>query len=400
MPESLQPARHFAPIDFRNRFPALDGLRAFAICAVFADHYGGGSHGGKLLNLINMARGYGWLGVDLFFVLSGFLITGILYDTLDDSRYFFRFFARRSLRIFPVYYLVFAVLLLLTPVLLLQWRWGHALFLIYMGNFLANYNFSYYEIASARSHMYLVSISHFWSLCVEEQFYLLWPVAMYFLRKRRNIFIGAISLSLLAIVLRALEFAWKGPALAEQWIGRTLPFRMDALLIGGMLALLLRGPNADAIQRNCKWIFLGGAVPTIAIFVFSPMYNSPWKLIPGLTFIGISCAGLIGSTLRTGGLAYRIFNLKPLRILGKYSYGFYIYHLLFRWVWIQFLIWCGAKFHSLAIAGMVALTTNFVVTFLVSKISYDFFESRFLKYKVHFEYDREQASHRHAFTTR
>jgi len=397
MPPAIEQKRYFQPIDFRTRFPALDGLRALAIIAVFADHYGGGSHGGKLLNFLNHARGYGWLGVDLFFVLSGFLITGILYDTLDDGRYFLRFYVRRSLRIFPIYYLVFAVLLLLTPIALYQWRWGHALFLIYMGNFLGNYDFSYYEVASRRSHVLLANIGHFWSLCVEEQFYMLWPIAVYTLRKRRNLFLAAIALSLLAIVLRGLEFAWQGPVIAERWIIRTLPFRMDDLLIGGILALLLRGPHADRIQRACKWAFLIGTTITIAIFYLSPAYDSPWRLIPGLTVIGIAFAGLIGSTLRTGGPAYRIFNLRPLRILGKYSYGFYIYHLLFRWVWLALLGWCANTFHSIALAGILALTTNFVVTFLVSKLSYDFFESRFLRYKVHFEYDREQSTRKHAF---
>ncbi|HEY9138880.1 MAG TPA: acyltransferase [Terriglobus sp.] len=392
--------RYFAPVDFRARFPALDGLRAIAICGVFADHYGGGSHGGAILNMLNVLRGYGWLGVDLFFVLSGFLITGILYDTLDDSRYFLRFFARRSLRIFPIYYLVFAIIALLTPFLLYQWRWGHALFLIYMGNFLGNYDFSYYEFVSRRSHTFLIGISHFWSLCVEEQFYMLWPIAIFFLRKRRNIFVAGVVISILAIVLRALEFAWQGPIIAERWVIRTLPFRMDALLIGGMLALLLRGSNADRIQRSCKWVFVAGGVASLCIFYLSPAYDSWWKLVPGLTIFALAFAGLIGSALRNDGVLYRLLMWKPLRILGKYSYGFYIYHLLFRWVWIEFLIWCGSKLHSLALAGIVALTTNFVVTFLVSKISYDFFESRFLQYKVHFEYDRELQSHRHAFTIR
>ena len=108
--------RPFPPIDFTTRFPALDGLRALAVTMVFALHYGGGLHGGRLLRLANAVRLRGWMGVDLFFVLSGFLITGVLYDTRSDSGYFRRFFARRALRIFPVFYLTFAVILLLTPV--------------------------------------------------------------------------------------------------------------------------------------------------------------------------------------------------------------------------------------------------------------------------------------------
>lgn len=384
--------RSFGPIDFRMRFPALDGLRAIAICAVFLEHYGGGSHGGAVLNTLNAIRQYGWLGVDLFFVLSGFLITGILYDTLGDSRYFRRFFARRSLRIFPIYYLVFLVILLLTPVFQYQWRTGHLLFLIYMGNWVANRDFSLYAILSGRSHWLIASISHFWSLCVEEQFYMLWPLAVFLLRTRRKILAGAITLSALAIGLRGLEIVQSGRMLGEGNVVRSLQFRMDTLLLGGVLALLLRGPAATKVQRSCKWVFLAGTLTACAIFIMGPKASFPWLAVPGYSVIALAFAGLIGMTLREDSLCFRIFNLRPLRILGKYSYGFYIYHLLFRWMWIWFLVWCGQRFHSLAWAGIVALSTNFIVTFAVSKVSYDHFESRFLRLKSRFEYDKEVIS--------
>lgn len=393
-----KPVRLFAPIDFRTRFPALDGIRALAIVAVFADHYGGGSHGGRILILLNRVRSFGWLGVDLFFVLSGFLITGILFDTLGDSKYFRRFFARRSLRIFPVYYLVFAILLVLTPYAGYVWKPGHLLFLAYLGNFLGNYNFDYYAIQATHHPMMVAGISHFWSLCVEEQFYLLWPLAVFFLRKRRSLMTAGVALCALALVLRIAMYHFGGPELAERWIVRTLPFRMDSLIMGGLLALLLRGGHADAVQRSCKWLLLGGSAIAASILLLTP-YNSFLALTFSSTFVAIACVGLIGTTLRINGPAFRLFNLKPLRTLGKYSYGFYIFHLIFRWEWITFLVYLGTKLHSLALAGIVALSVNFVVTFLAAKFSYDFFESRFLRYKKHFEYDSEVQSHRHAFVT-
>src|SRR5579875_3738662 len=110
-------SREFSAITYRSRFPALDGVRALAITMVFADHYGGGSHGGNLMRLLNAVRSRGGFGVDLFFVLSGFLITGILYDTREDSHYFLTFFARRALRILPVVGIVTLLLLALTPFL-------------------------------------------------------------------------------------------------------------------------------------------------------------------------------------------------------------------------------------------------------------------------------------------
>ena len=397
MPSSL---RAFAPIDFKTRFPALDGIRALAVTLVFADHFGGGSHGGGMLRIINVARQRGWVGVDLFFVLSGFLITGILYDTRSDSHYFRRFFARRSVRIFPVFYLVAAVLLLLTPIFRYQWHWLQLTFLIYMGNFFGNANFGLYTITSATHPSATATIGHFWSLCVEEQFYLLWPVAVWFIRDRLRLLWTALGISLLALALRVAMLTHFSPDFSETWIVRTLPFRMDTLLIGAILAIVLRGPEADKWQRSGKWIFLAATAAVLAIFAESPAYDSPWLLSIGLTFTALASAGLICVTLRPASAAFQLFCFKPFRILGKYSYGFYIYHLLFRFAWIHLLTVAGARLHSIALAGMVELTAAFVTTFAVSKLSYDLFEVKFLRLKRHFEYDSEIIDHKHAFTTK
>jgi peptidoglycan/LPS O-acetylase OafA/YrhL len=117
----------------------------------------------------------------------------------------------------------------------------------------------------------------------------------------------------------------------------------------------------------------------------------------GYTCTALASAGLIGATLRAGSPAFKLFYLKPLRILGKYSYGFYIYHAIYGWAWIQFLILAFHHVHSLAMAGVIELTTAFFATFLVSKLSYDLFEVKFLRWKRHFEYDSELAEHKHAF---
>lgn len=393
--------RHFAPIDFKTRFPALDGIRAVAVTMVFLNHFGGGAKGGPILKALNAIRLHGNLGVDLFFVLSGFLITGILYDTRNDSRFFQRFFARRSLRIFPVFYLVVAVLVALTPILQYQWRAGHLLFVVYLGNFLGNHDFSYYTIVSANHPTFPANIGHFWSLCVEEQFYILWPVAVWAIRDRIKLLWTAGAISVLALALRCLMYGMAGPKLAETWIVRTLPFRMDSLVIGGILALLLRGPNADNWQRRCRPAFVIFAALTLGIFIFSPAYDSPWLMTIGFTFAALASAGLIGCTLRSGSPAFRFFYLRPLRSLGKYSYGFYIFHAIFEWAWIQFFILIHSRFHlSLAMTGIISLTINFFLTFLAAKMSYDFFEIKFLRFKRHFEYDSELAEHKHAFITK
>ncbi len=389
--------REFKPIDFKTRFPALDGIRALAVLMVFADHFGGGAHGGRVLQLVNSIRSRGWIGVDVFFVLSGFLITGILYDTRQDTKFFVRFFARRSVRIFPVFYLVVGVLLLLTPIFHYEWRLGHLWFLVYLGNFAANRDFTLYEVMSANQPTAKVFLGHFWSLCVEEQFYVLWPLVVWAVRDRVRLLWTAGGISVLALGLRiGMEMRFS-LFTSELWIERTLPFRMDSLLIGAMLALLLRGPAADAWQRSCRWIFLGSMGALLAIFVFFPDDVSPVMMTVGLTVTALASAGLIGMTLRAGSPAFRFFYLGPLRRLGKYSYGFYIYHVLYGWAWIQFLVFVTSKVHSLALGGLIALPINFLTTFLVSMASYELFERRFLVLKRGFEYDSERTEHTHAF---
>lgn len=392
--------RHFSPIDFKTRFPALDGIRALAITMVFARHYGGGEHGGLFLQLFNDVRTYGWTGVDLFFVLSGFLITGILYDTRADSHYFKRFFARRAFRILPVCYIVFVAVLLLTPIFHYQWHWGHLTFALYLGNMFANYNSELYAIFSASHPAATVNISHFWSLCVEEQFYLLWPLAVWLIRDRIRLIQVAVGLSAVAIGLRFAMLSHFSLPIASTWIMRTLPFRMDSLLVGALLALVLRGPNADRWQRSAKWFFLIFSACCVVIFTLPAEPQLYWTNLAGLTFLALASAGLIGCTLRTASPVFQVFYFKPLRILGKYSYGFYIYHLLFREAWVYLLIWLTSRLHSLALAGLIALPCNFVLTFLVSKFSYDLIEVKFLRLKRHFEYDSELTQHKHAFTTK
>lgn len=391
------PPRYFAPIDFKSRFPALDGIRALAIVMVFALHYGGGTHGGSVLGLINQIRLRGWIGVDLFFTLSGFLITGILYDTRTDSHYFKRFFARRSVRIFPIFYLVFSIFLILTPILHYQWRTGHLLFLLYLGNLSLAADPSLEIIRSFTHPAWSAHLVHFWSLCVEEQFYLIWPVVVWLVRDRIKLIRIASGLSVLALVLRiGMVMTVPTPHL-EPWMVHQLPFRMDSLFLGAILALALRGPNSDAWQRLCKWSFLASTIAFIGLSIALPQLTAPWLNTVGFSLLALASAGLIGATLRPASPAFRFFNLKPLRILGKYSYGFYVYHVLWAGAWAAFVGYLTQRSHSSVLANATSDLLNFAVSFLVAKISYDYFEVRFLRFKKNFEYDSELREHRTNF---
>lgn len=232
-------------VNSKVTYPALDGLRALAVTLVFIEHYGGGSHGGTFLNWFNRVRVVGSAGVSLFFVLSGFLITGILYDTLQGNHYFRNFYARRSLRIFPIFYLVLVLCLVLTPILHFRLQWGHLSFPFYLGNLFANWNWSLYELISPTHPALSINLGHFWSLFVEEQFYLIWPVVIFLVRDRVKLIRLSLVVILAVLLLRIGLVCFFPIGTAEQFAFRMLATRADDLLVGGAMALLLRGPAAD-----------------------------------------------------------------------------------------------------------------------------------------------------------
>jgi peptidoglycan/LPS O-acetylase OafA/YrhL len=162
----------------KNWYVGLDGIRAIAIILVFTVHYMG-----------FRTRFIGWTGVLVFFVLSGFLITGILYDNRSEPNRFRNFYVRRTLRIFPLFY--FAWILLAAAALFLGTRWRpiQFLWLAYLGNyarFIAGSQLPDH-IFTLKGPRLPLEIGHFWSLAVEEQFYLIWPLIVFRLRERKKL---------------------------------------------------------------------------------------------------------------------------------------------------------------------------------------------------------------------
>jgi len=373
-------------------YPALDGLRALAITLVFIAHFGGGSHGGRFLQWFNRVRVFGGAGVCLFFVLSGFLITGILYDTRLGQHYFKNFYIRRSLRIFPIFYLVLALCVVLTPILHFQLQWGHISFLFYLGNFFANENWSLYNLTSPTHPALSISLSHFWTLFVEEQFYLIWPVAVFLMRDRVKLIRLSVAVILLVLLLR-IGMVWFLPFRTAEQSVRLLPTQADALVVGGAMALLLRGPAAERWLRRSWVFFLSGLAAFFLLALWRGYFgfSDPYNMTIGLTFINLASAGLIAMAIQNGSTVFRLFSLRPFRIIGKYSYGFYIYHDLFTSARIAFFVWCMAIFHSMLIAGLVYASSSYLITLLVAGLSYELYEKRFLAMKSRFQYEPREA---------
>lgn len=366
----------------RAFYPALDGLRAIAFLMVFFTHYCG--------------MPWGWAGVDLFFVLSGFLITGILFDTRDDRYRARNFYVRRTLRIFPLYYAVF---LFLFPVVYRQLSWAWLVWPAYLGNY-ARF-FSPYaqgsplqlladaqpaaQMAMLKSRPMTLFLGHFWSLCIEEQFYLIWPWVIFWIRDRRKLFWICAASVPICVAARLAGQSWLPTwMLDHQVLYRATPFRLDALLLGGLIALWLRGPSAHRLLRSAR---LALPLALVALFLWAaftpghfwqqqPYRYPPWTFTWGLLAIDLLAALGIAVAIQPGSLIYRALNQRPLRWLGRISYGAYVLHDIPHYIYFRIATMIAPE-HTFRLLAAIALVSTCVLSWL----SYRFFESPFLNLK-------------------
>lgn len=373
-------------------YVALDGLRALAVIMVFFQHYGGGHA---------FIFGWGWTGVDIFFVLSGFLITGILYDSQAKRRRYRDFYIRRTLRIFPLYYFVWAVVLLLAPLAHWQWNIRWALWPAYLGNY-ARFFFLHQPgdpyrfdkltfgapISSCFGYPFHLYIGHFWSLCVEEQFYLIWPFIVYQVRRRQTLIKICMAVIILSPIVRgALSVALSPKLLGMELFYRSLPTRLDALLIGGLVALLLRGQEEVALRRLRRPLLAVSSALFVALYLVStkvfalPLEGSASNLIGvfGFTLIDVFAAALILECIHTGSLLGTLLSWKPLRALGIVSYGFYVYHDLLHDLYSDWAHRISAQY-----AYPLTILIAFAATLLIATLSYRLLEKPLLRLKDRF----------------
>ena len=375
------------------RIPELDGLRGIAIALVMLVHFGmqirPDSAASEWMWAICRT---GWCGVDLFFVLSGFLITGILLDTRDDAGYYRKFFARRVLRIFPLYYgvlfVVFVGLPLLAPWMMdtgLQSKQGFLW--AYLSNFLSTWD------GAEPWRGTTLNFAHFWSLAIEEQFYLFWPFVVYWAgrEKLRRLCLGLI---VFALPLRMLAHHGIGP-FAPYYL---TPCRIDTLAWGALAAVWVRTYSREQMLV-CGQRLLMLTTPCLAVMF-------AWRrglvhVDPVVTGFGFSLLAAFFTGVLV--LVYCVPQARwnaPLRgrflqSLGRYSYATYVFHGLLQ-VWL----WSFAD-------GFLAATGNYYVAL----VSYVLFcggasyacarltwplEVACLRMKRYFEYDREGKPHSEA----
>ncbi len=360
-----------------GRIPALDGLRGLAVLLVFCFHYGGGAQSGnRLIRSLGEVNKAGWSGVTLFFVLSGFLITGILWDSSADPHWARNFYARRALRILPLYYGALLLTLLGAAAAGTFKAALHSLWISAL--FLQNFPGLSERVQQVPSPLLL---HHLWSLAVEEQFYLLWPLLLFLQKSDRS----AARLCTATFTMSLLFRVWlcaTGHDGAD-WTGLLLS-RSGELAAGGWLAVMYRGqywqrihPHAPAVCAAAAFVFL-----LTAYKQGTAELSGAWQVLGGLLAATVGFSALLVMALRPG-FWQRVMSVAWLRWLGKISFGVYVFHILLRpifWKVTHLLVPVSSGARYFVTRFLVAA----VATVLVSWFSFRFYESPFLRFKKKF----------------
>jgi peptidoglycan/LPS O-acetylase OafA/YrhL len=373
----------------RGHILQMDGLRGLAILLVLFYHFAARfsvrfrefhDSGDVVVQASRKLLGAGWCGVDLFFVLSGFLITGILCDTKKSTNYFSSFYLRRLLRIFPLYYgFLFAALILLPLVwkssqgsAFLQenqaWYWA------YLTNWLC----------AIKGGFNSIKAGYLWSLAVEEQFYLIWPFVVYFLSRRALLF-TCMALLLCSVTARFVltAFGVSGGALYVMTCTH-----LDPLLIGALLALAFRTSKWTTKHLRLYRLVALLSVAGLALLFLVEGEFKFWQT--SIATVGILLLSLLfGYALsaalvsRQPSMLYKALTTAPLRSFGQYSYAIYVFHPPIGDALASYFnpAWYKGVSNSLMVPFLCFTASAIFVSWTAGFISWHVYEKHFLKLK-------------------
>ena len=352
----------------------LDGLRGIAILLVCIFHFSFvmSSSADPLARQIQNSLWIGWCGVDLFFALSGFLITGILLDTQDSPSYFRTFYIRRGLRIFPLYFAFLAVMLGLLHHIVWRHRFPGITtwwYLVYLQNWKPNHT-------AGDLH-----VDHLWSLAVEEQFYLVWPLLIWLSRKY-----AALLTLLVAIAAVSLRVFFAGSFSYEGMYRGTLT-RMDPLALGAFMAVGIRTPKIRAALRAILPYGIPAAAATAA-GAFLVQGNFRWDR-PVQVYGAFALAVLFSLLVFwCADLRPRVMRNAFLASFAQYAYAIYVFHSPLNQLLLPALepFWrtLPSRFDlSLRIMYMVVMTG---VSWCLASLSWRYFEGPINNLKTRFRY--------------
>ncbi len=357
----------------KHHYPALDGLRGIAILLVVF------LHNFRSMNYFF----FGWLGVDLFFVLSGFLITNILLNTLDNPHFLRNFYIKRVLRIFPLYYLILVICLFILPAipgLRVDMRY-------YINNQLWQWTYLQNWLYIFKKPFGSQMILHTWSLAVEEQFYLVWPVTILLIKRPKVLLAIVVCLLLIVSISRFILWNYHIEDLAYSSLYTFT--RIDGICIGCMVAILMRVKPNFLKKYTAIIVLLMAAVNFGFYFINNQRsFTLPYLAFAGYTTFAILFGILIhGAVTGESKLIQFLLNNRPLKFFGKISYGLYVYH----WpVYILlFPLFVSVTSKNINLSQRYFETTSAIIVTIIaifiSVLSYHFFEKPFLKLKKRYD---------------
>jgi peptidoglycan/LPS O-acetylase OafA/YrhL len=349
---------------------------------------------------VGLAR-LGWSGVDLFFVLSGFLITGLLYDSKGGAHYFRNFYIRRTLRIFPLYYAFLFFTLRVAP-----WLWPDTELAAMARDAMAGRSEAWYWFYASNVLFALdtnfghPNLAVTWSLAIEEQFYLIWPLVVALTGRRTLLWTCG------GLMVAALGARFALVAGGAHWIvPYVLPFcRIDALAAGALVALAMRraagGPPAAPpwLLTAARVIAPVAAVAVLGIWYLEDPFNAgdwsePVMQAAGYTVLALGFGAVVALAAGAppGGVLPRVFSAPVLRLFGRYSYALYLFHLPIRrfirdayFPVADFPTWLGSPLPGQLLFYVVATTP----ALLLAWASWHLYERQCLKLTRFFPYGR------------